>query len=128
MLWRNDSFFLVPLHKVQCDWFAAPPCAQPSWGGGGGGRALSVLSLEPETIMRLSADHASWYTGPTCPRKVATKVPLVPSHSLTDLSNEALATQRPSGENCTCEARAGQGAQSQGLVHVNRSRRLYEQQ
>ena len=67
-----------------------------------GRRAFSVESLDADTSSRESADHATWYTGPTCPRSVATNAPRTPSHSLTALSNEALTTQRPSGENCTC--------------------------
>ena len=58
--------------------------------------------MEPETNRRESADQAIWYTGPTWPRKVATKVPLRPSHSLMALSKDALTSHRPSGENCTC--------------------------
>jgi hypothetical protein len=42
-----------------------------------------------------------WYTGPTWPRKVAMNLPEYPSHSFTDLSNDALATHRPSGEKYT---------------------------
>ncbi len=42
-----------------------------------------------------------WYTGPTWPRKVVMNLPEYPSHSFTDLSNDALATHRPSGEKYT---------------------------
>ena len=63
---------------------------------------LRVLSLLPETKRRLSDDQATWYTGPTWPRKVATKVPFSPSHSFSALSKEAETIHRPSGENCTC--------------------------
>lgn len=64
---------------------------------------LRVLSLDPETNMRESLDQAIWYTGPTWPRNVAANVPFTPSHSLMLLSNDALTSQRPSGENCTCD-------------------------
>ena len=43
----------------------------------------------------------TWYTGPTCDLKLAMNVPLTPSHSLTDLSNDADRIHRPSGENWT---------------------------
>lgn len=68
-----------------------------------GRRAFSVESLDADTSSRESADQATWYTGPTWPRSVATNAPRTPSHSLTALSNDALTTQRPSGENCTCK-------------------------
>ena len=94
-------------------------------------RALTVLSLLALTSKRLSADHAScgmqararvgqlgrsdtrgartpprgalrtWYTAPTCPRRVATNSPSAPLQSFIVLSNEALASQRPSGEKAT---------------------------
>ena len=63
---------------------------------------FSVLSELPLTTSLLSDDQLTWYTGRTWPLKVVTKVPLMPSHSLTDLSKEALTIQRPSGENWTC--------------------------
>ena len=81
-----------------------------------------MLSLLPLANMRLSADHATWYTGPTCPLKVARNVPLRPSHSFTDLSNEADRMYRPSGEKHTCsqEHNVHEGADSQGhVVRVN---------
>ena len=64
-------------------------------------RTFSVLSLLPLTNSRLSDDHATWYTGPTCARSVATKVPFMPSQSLIALSKDALTTHLPSGENWT---------------------------
>lgn len=67
-------------------------------------RTLSVLSLLPLTNRRLSLLHATWKTGPTWLRKVATKLPLSPSHNLIDLSKDADSTQRPSGLNATCNA------------------------
>lgn len=59
--------------------------------------SFTVLSFEALTRSRLSADHATWYTAPTCPLRVARNVPVRPSHTLTFLSNEALANRRPSG-------------------------------
>lgn len=59
--------------------------------------SFTVLSLEALTSNRLSADHATWYTAPTCPFNVARNVPVRPSHTLTFLSKEALAKRRPSG-------------------------------
>ena len=53
----------------------------------------------PHTSPHLSAP--TWYTGPTCDLKLAMKVPLTPSHSFTDLSNDADRIHRPSGENWT---------------------------
>ncbi len=67
--------------------------------------AFSVLSLLPLTSRRLSEDQATWYTAPTCPRKLATNVPSVPFQSLMALSNDALAIHLPSGENCTCRTK-----------------------
>src|SRR5258707_8269186 len=81
---------------------------------------LTVLSLLALTSNLESADHASRYTGATCPRKVATYLciqtfsvtprdtcrnvtyfPVRPSHILTEESQLALAAQRPSGLNAT---------------------------
>lgn len=61
--------------------------------------SFTVLSLEALTSSRLSADHATWYTAPTCPFNVARKVPVRPSQTLTFLSKDALAKRRPSGLN-----------------------------
>ena len=86
------------------------PCSNPSGSALGGpvpyvcvgAHTLRVLSLLPLTKSRLSEDHATWYTGPTWARMVATKVPFSPSHSLMALSNDALTNHLPSGENWTC--------------------------
>jgi hypothetical protein len=60
---------------------------------------FSVLSLLELTNILLSELQLTWYTGPTCPRHVATNFPVSPSHIRTDLSNDADRSQRPSGEN-----------------------------
>mmetsp|Transcript_6838 Transcript_6838/g.24163 ORF Transcript_6838/g.24163 Transcript_6838/m.24163 type:complete len:203 (+) Transcript_6838:242-850(+) len=62
---------------------------------------LSVLSLLPLSSSRLSADHATMYTGATWPLSVARNAPVTPSHSFTALSKDADATCLPSGENTT---------------------------
>ena len=76
---------------------------------------LSVVSLLADTSIRESADQATRYTAATCPLKFAmnlfislilernraTHSPVLPSHSLTALSNPALAINRPSGEKAT---------------------------
>jgi hypothetical protein len=81
---------------------------------------LTVLSLLALMSILESADHVSRYTAPTCPRSVATNLadelgdavqatdwrthfPVLPSHSLTLLSQEALAAHFPSGLNATCD-------------------------
>ena len=64
-------------------------------------QTLSVESLEPDSSSRESGAHASAYTAPTCPRSVARYLPVSPHQSRTDLSNDAVASFLPSGENET---------------------------
>ncbi len=64
---------------------------------------FSVLSLLALTSSRESALHASRYTAAMCPRRVATNLPVRPSHTRTELSHAALAAHRPSGLNATWE-------------------------
>ena len=52
-------------------------------------QTFNVESLEPLTSNLESAEKDTWYTGATCPLKVATYLPVFPSQSLIDLSNEA---------------------------------------
>lgn len=97
-------------------------------------QTLSVLSLLPLTSSLLSADHATWYTDPTWPRREVrylevevriaaivrlwrhhveessitgiTYFPVRPSQILIDLSNEAEAMSLVSGEKSTSLTRA----------------------
>jgi hypothetical protein len=62
---------------------------------------LIVVSLLAETNILESALHATRYTAPTCPLRLATNLPVRPSQILTELSNPADATNRPSGEKAT---------------------------
>lgn len=62
-----------------------------------------MLSLLALTRSLESALHVSRYTAPMCPRRVATNLPVRPSHRRTLLSQAALAAHRPSGLNATCE-------------------------
>mmetsp|Transcript_4569 Transcript_4569/g.10761 ORF Transcript_4569/g.10761 Transcript_4569/m.10761 type:complete len:239 (-) Transcript_4569:909-1625(-) len=81
---------------------AAGPAREPSF------PAIAIASLASHTLMVESLDaehssresiaHATLYTAPTCPTKVAKNPPVRPSHTLTFLSNEAEAKNRPSGE------------------------------
>jgi hypothetical protein len=49
-------------------------------------------------IYREKAADLIWYTSATCPLKAETNLPVIPFHSFTDLSKEALASHCPSGE------------------------------
>lgn len=97
-------------------------------------QTFSVLSLLPLTSSLLSADHATWYTDPTWPRREVrylevdvkivaivclwrhhvaesgitriTYFPVRPSQILMDLSNEAEAMSLVSGEKSTSLTRA----------------------
>ena len=62
---------------------------------------FSVESLLAETSILLSALQATRYTAATWPLRLATNLPVRPSHNLTALSNPALAIHLPSGEKST---------------------------
>ncbi len=62
---------------------------------------FSVESALPLTNKRESADQAIWYTAWTCPRSVVMNDPVFPSQILIDLSKDADAINRESGENFT---------------------------
>lgn len=64
---------------------------------------MSVESLLAETTILLSPLQANRYTAPTWPLRLATNLPVLPSHTLTLLSRPALAIHRPSGEKAECE-------------------------
>jgi hypothetical protein len=64
---------------------------------------LTVPSRLALTTNLESALHVTLYTAPTCPLSVATNFPVRPDHSRTEVSHEAEAAQRPSGEKHTCD-------------------------
>ena len=66
----------------------------------GGQQTLSILSLLALIDNRLSALHASRYTTPTWPWSVVTKMPIRPSHTL---SQAVDAAHWPSGEKAMWE-------------------------
>ena len=48
-----------------------------------------ILTQAPKGAWRALPHPPTWYTGPTCALKVATKVPLIPSHILTAIGRQA---------------------------------------
>ncbi len=65
-------------------------------------RTFTVLSLLALTSSLESALHVTRYTAATCPLRVATNFPVLPSHRRTLLSKAADAAHLPSGLNATC--------------------------